>query len=138
MSFIGKQSDYNNRLEKLITLDNYTIVSYIGDLSIDTGDIDNLVQIFSIDKTEDYYITLQKGLDKTLDNYVHTTNSCTNIFVYMHEYVDPCTIADIINTFDKESLVDCIYVYPKVGDLIVRDNTLENLPWQKKINGILS
>lgn len=138
MNFIGKQSEYNNILKELITVTGYTIVSYIDDLSIMVENTGDMIQIFSIDDSNEYFTNVQKGMSKTLDNYIYKTNSCTNIFVYMHEYVEPAAIADIINTFDKENLVDCIHVYPKVGLLKVRDNELENLPWQKKINGILS
>jgi hypothetical protein len=138
MNFIGKQSEYNIKLKELITVTGYTIVSYIDDLTIKVENTGSMIQIFPIDDSNGYFSSIQKGMEKTLDNYVYKTNSCTNIFVYMHEYVDPKVIADIVNTFDKENLVDCIHVYPKVGLLKVRDNELENLPWQKKINGILS
>ncbi len=49
----------------------------------------------------------------------------------MHKQIDPVKVADIINTFDKNNLVDNIWLYPTLENYEIRDNSVENLAWQK-------
>lgn len=138
MNFIGKDCDFNNKLQSLITIEGYTIVSYINDEYTVTPNIDNLIQIFSVDNHIQYYESLKLASIKSFENYLETTNTCTNIFLYMHEYIDVKSLAEIINTFDKNNMVDNIMLYPKAPKLKLRNDIVENLPWQKKLNESLS
>lgn len=138
MNFIGKNTDYNERLKALITVNDYTIVSYLDNFQIENVDAENLIQILPVNDSDEYYDAHKKVFAKGIENYLFETKCCTSIFVYMHEYVDPEVIANVINTFDKDILVDSISIYPKISDLKLRNNEVSELPWQKKINGTLS
>jgi hypothetical protein len=50
----------------------------------------------------------------------------------MHEHVDINDIIDTINNFDKVSMVDNIYIYPKITGYKIRNDFVPDLPWQKK------
>ncbi len=131
MNFIGNSNQFNDYV-RTHAITDYTIVSGIG------GDIaenlvgDKFILIMPIDSENQYYQSTSIGYQKMIESGILDGSKIyTTIYLFMHEYIDPKDVVEIINTFDKTNLVDNIWVYPKLDNHVCRDNKVENLYWQK-------
>lgn len=133
MNFIGSDCKFNNILRENITIKDYTIVSNIdGDY---TNQIigDKIILLLPINSTKDYLNNTAIACSYMKDSSFESLKVYTSIFLYMYEHIDINQVIDTINNFDKHNLVDNIWIYPKLINHIMRDNTVKNLPWQKQI-----
>lgn len=131
MNFIGHDNKFNNYIRSRIITD-YTVVSNVGGKCTDTLLGDKFILLMPIDSEHEFTENTGIGYTKMLDSAILDGSKIyTTIYMFMHKHIDPSTIVDIINTFDKTNLVDNIWVYPKLENHIVRDNKVENLHWQK-------
>jgi hypothetical protein len=134
MNFIGSNCEFNNVLRDNIVIDDYTIISLVSTTDdYSTEYTSKMILILPIDTESAYFDSTKIAYNQMYNSAFASTNICTNIFVYMPMYVDPMQVADAINNFDKDNLVDNFYIYPKITNLVLRDNTVANLPWQKAI-----
>jgi len=135
MNFIGSNCDFNDKLKNSINIDSsYTIISFVsGKEDYTTKYTNKIILVLPINNEEDYYNYVQIAYTKMINSAFRNLDTCTSIFVYMSDYVDPIQVADAINNFDKNSLVDNFWIYPKIDNLVLRDNIVANLPWQKAI-----
>ena len=132
MNFIGNNCDYNNTIRNNLNDIDYTIVSNIGaDYTSDiTGD--KVIMLMPIYSLESYTTNTGIGLSKMIESgFGDSLKTYTTIYLYMHEQIDPIKVADVINNFDKTNLVDNIWLYPTIDNYVLRDNNVENLPWQR-------
>ena len=132
MNFIGNNCDYNNTIRNNLNDIDYTIVSNIGaDYTSDiTGD--KVIMLMPIYSLESYTTNTGIGLSKMIESgFGDSLKTYTTIYLYMHEHIDPIKVADVINNFDKTNLVDNIWLYPTIDNYVLRDNNVENLPWQR-------
>ena len=132
MKFIGNNCEYNNNIRDNLNDIDYTIISNInGDYTKDITD-DKVIMLMPIDSLEGYTTNTGIGLSKMIESgFTDSLKVYTTIYLYMHEQIDPVSVADIINTFDKNNLVDNIWLYPTLENYVIRDNNVENLAWQK-------
>jgi hypothetical protein len=132
MKFIGNNCEYNNIIRDNLNDIDYTIVSNIGgDYTKDITD-DKVIMLMPIHSLEGYTTNTGIGLSKMIESgFGDSLKIYTTIYLYMHEQIDPVKVADIINTFDKNNLVDNIWLYPTLENYVLRDNNVENLAWQK-------
>lgn len=132
MNFIGSNCDYNNNIRNNLQNIDYTIVSNInGDYTKDIVG-DKVILLMPIDSLEGYTNNTGIGLSKMIESgFTDSLKTYTTIYLYMHEQIDPVSVADIINTFDKNNLVDNMWLYPTLENYVIRDNNVENLAWQK-------
>jgi len=132
-NFIGSDCTFNNKLQKGITVDSsYTVVSNVDGDYITGVESENIILIAPISSEEQYFEATKHGFMRMKDTNFNSTNLCTTIFVYMHEFVDINHIIDTINSFDKINMVDNIWIYPKMEKYQVRSDFIPDLPWQKK------
>lgn len=134
MNFIGSNCDFNNKLREVLKV-NYTVVSNIdGDYTTQI-DGDNIILILPIDSMEEYTKHTGIGFNKMIDSaFYGSMKTYTTIYLFMHKHINVNDVADVINNFDKNNLVDNIWIYPKLDKIQLRDNLVENLPWQKLYN----
>ena len=133
--FVGSDCEFNNRLKQSINIPHdYTVISNIdGDYSIDYEDKKTIV-LLPISSEEEYFSSVTKGSLKSKKTFFDNTNICTLIYIFMPQYVDVDEVSNIINTFDKESLVDCMWIYPKIEQkLQMRNNEIHLLPYQQEL-----
>jgi len=133
MNFIGEDNNFNRSLRKGILDNDYTIVSYVGhkyDISSINGD--KFILILPIENEKDYYEATTVGIQKMVESgFTDSQKIYTTIYLFKLDSIDVDDIVDIINNFDKKNLVDNIWVYPKLDVIQLRDNSVENLSWQK-------
>lgn len=132
MNFIGNNCDYNNTIRNNLNDIDYTIVSNIG--ADYTNDItgNKVIMLMPIYSLESYTTNTGVGLSKMIESgFGDSLKTYTTIYLYMHEQIDPIKVADVINNFDKTNLVDNIWLYPTLDNYVIRDNSVENLPWQR-------
>ena len=134
MNFLGKPTEYNHELSKLLTV-NATVISYFdGYYTQDFSSYHNVL-LFPINSKEDYIRFSGEGFLKMIDSgFTGMLKTFTSIFLYLPGYIKLEDIADTINNLDLNNLVDTIHIYPKVNNYVLRDNKVENLPFQKLKN----
>lgn len=132
MNFIGNNCDYNNTIRNNLNDIDYTIVSNIdGDYTNDISG-DKVIMLMPVYSLESYINNTGIGLSKMVESgFGDSLKTYTTIYLYMHEQIDPIKVADVINNFDKTNLVDNIWLYPTLDNYVLRDNSVENLPWQR-------
>jgi len=137
MKFIGNNSEFNNNLRPLLTLDDsFTVISYVDDITIEDITDSKVILLLPIDKEIDYFKYTGLAYDRMITSAFASLNVYTSIFLFMHEYIDINLIAETVNNFDKVNLVDNIWIYPKLENYKIRDNNVENLLWQKSIKNM--
>lgn len=132
MNFIGNNCEYNNIIQNNLIDIDYTVVSNIGgDYTKDiTGD--KIIMLMPIDNISCYLDNTGIGLTKMIESgFTDSLKVYTTIYLYMHEQINPVSVAEIINSFDKTNLVDNIWMYPTMDNYVLRDNSVENLAWQR-------
>lgn len=136
MKFIGNSNnEFNAKLIPLLYDTTYTILSCIGgNYSYDSSD-SPVIQLLPVDDEFNYYETVNKAWSKMIKNaFYDTLSTCTSIIIVKPELVDVAKVAKIIKEFDKNNLVDNIWVYPDpIKNLQLRNNSIEDLPYQKSI-----
>jgi hypothetical protein len=134
MKFIGDINySFNEQLLPLLHDTLYTIVSYVnGDYSYETQD-DNVIQLLAIDEVS-YYKSIDMAYTKMIQNgFYDTLKTCTSIFIVQPNLVDVEVVAKIINEFDRNNLVDNIWIYPNpVSNYVMRNNEVAMLPYQNQ------
>jgi len=135
MNFIGSNCNFNNIVKDNIDIDmDYTIISYVSSTEDYADSYTNkIIIILPIDNEDAYFDSVKIAYNRIINSAFSSLDICTSVFVYMPDYVDPVQVADAINNFDKDHLVDNFWIYPKIDKLVLRDNTVANLPWQKAI-----
>lgn len=139
MNFIGSNCNFNNILRERLTVDCTVVSNVDGDYSDQMNGEHNIL-ILPINSLEEYNKHTGLGMNKMIDSgFYGSMQTYTAVYVYMLEHVDIELIIDTINNFDKRNLVDNIWIYPKLDKMKFRDNTVENLPWQKRyVNPIVA
>lgn len=135
MNFIGNNCNFNNVVKDNIDINiDYTIISYVSSTEDYSDSYANkTIIILPIDTEDAYFDSTKIAYNRIINSAFSSLDICTSVFVYMPDYVDPVQVADAINNFDKNNLVDNFWIYPKIANLVLRDNTVANLPWQKAI-----
>jgi hypothetical protein len=135
MNFIGSNCNFNNIVKDNIDVDiDYTIISYVSSTEDYSNSYTNkTIIILPIDTEDAYFDSTKIAYNRIINSAFSSLDICTSVFVYMPDYVNPIQVADAINNFDKDNLVDNFWIYPKIDNLVLRDNTVANLPWQKAI-----
>lgn len=131
MKFIGDRTHYFNR-SLLPLIDNlpYTIVSYMDEnysyKSTDTV----IIQLLPI-KEFCYFKSVDIAYTEMIRNgFYDTLKTCTSIFIVEPNLIDVKDVAKIIEGFDKNNLIDNIWIYPKpVKNYKLRNNDVEKLPY---------
>lgn len=132
MNFIGNPCDFNNKIKNKLTV-NCTVISYFDNFEINDFYDGHNILLFPINTRQDYLKYTMLGLDKMVESGFESKNlkTYTSIFLYIPDKLNISDIIDTINNFDKKNLVDNIFLYPKLDNYQLRDNTVENLPFQK-------
>jgi hypothetical protein len=134
MKFIGNiNNNFNKELISSINEIDYTIISHIEYNEELTHSDKKIIQILPITNEMDYYHSINIGWKSMIKSaFYDDLEICTSIFLVIPEKHDPKEIANIINNFDKENLIDNIWIYPRpIQNLELRNTKVENLAWQK-------
>ncbi len=132
MNFIGNNCEFNNVLRDKLTVGDYTVVSNVGEDYTDRIEGNKVIILFPINSEKDYVKYMGEGYLRIIESgFTDSLKTYTSIFLYMIESIDVMDVVSVINNFDKDNLVDNMFIYPKLENCQLRDNNVENLPWQK-------
>lgn len=137
MIFLGNlDNKFNRDLLPLIDNIDFTVISYIDNQTSYQCDDKNVIQLLPITGEDDYYHSINLAWKATVKNALYDTfANCTSIFIVNPEDNNVENLADIINTFDKENLIDNMWIYPEsVKRKQLRNNIIEDLPYQKNLS----